>query len=90
VRAADLAITRLAAEQKELLVRGALLDAQSSRNAIAHRLSTGRLRRLYPTVYTTASGELSFEQRSLAAVMASGPGAALDEAWAARPRCGGA
>lgn len=52
-------------------------------HAVAHRLDTGRLRRLHPGVYTTITGSLTFDQRGLAAVLACGEGSGLADGWAA-------
>lgn len=79
----DAKIARLAARQKELVSRRALLDAGVTRRAIEHRLAAGRLTCVHHGVYTTAHAPLTFEQRALAAVLACGPGAALGDGWAA-------
>lgn len=79
----DATIARLAAGQKELVTRAALLADAVTAKAIRHRLETGRLRTVHPGVYTTAYAPLSFEQRALASVLACGAGTASSDGWAA-------
>lgn len=81
--AADATIARLAARQKELVTRTALLEAEVSAAAVRHRLRIGRLRRVHPGVYTTAAGPLTQDHAWLAAVLACGPGAGLGDDHAA-------
>ncbi len=58
MHAVDAAIARLAARQKELVSRGALLNEAVTRSAIPHRLRRGDLRQIHPGVYTTAHAPL--------------------------------
>ena len=80
---ADVTIARLAGPHWQLVTRVALLKAGVTRSAIAHRLSRGRLVQVHPGVYFTGTGDLTIEQRWLAAVLACGPGAALSHGSAA-------
>lgn len=80
---ADRVIARLAAAQKELVTRDALLDEAVTAKALRHRLESGRLRPVHPGVYTTAHGPLTYEQRALAAVLAGTGSRALGDGWAA-------
>jgi hypothetical protein len=61
---------------------------------ISHRLSTGRWRRLAPGIYAIAGAPDTFEQRALAACLASGPDAVLSHRSAGAlwelPGCQGA
>lgn len=44
---------------------------------IRHRLRTGRWQRIFPGVYATYSGEISWRRRARAATLARGPGAVV-------------
>jgi Transcriptional regulator, AbiEi antitoxin len=86
VRAAvsdDEAIGGLASRQRGVVSRGQLLELGVSGRAIDHRLSVGRLRRLFPGVYAVGHGALAFPGRMLAAVAATAPGAAASHLSAA-------
>jgi Protein of unknown function (DUF559) len=73
----------LAAGQHDLLTLEQLLDAGLSRDAIKHRIRTGRLHRIWPTVFTVGRPTLTREGEWLAAVLACGEGAALSHVSAA-------
>lgn len=79
----DATIGRLAARQKELVTREALLEEAVTAPAIRHRLESGRLQPVHRGVYTTAHAPLTFEQRALAAVLACRPVSAASDGWAA-------
>lgn len=66
-----------ATEQSQLLTRRQCLAAGLSRDLIAHRLATGRWRRLYPGVYLTTPGKDDWFMRATAALLHAGDGAAL-------------
>jgi hypothetical protein len=86
VRAAvsdDEAIGGLASRQRGVVSRGQLLELGVSGRAIDHRLSVGRLRRLFPGVYAVGHGALAFPGRMVAAVAATAPGAAASHLSAA-------
>jgi len=83
VHAADTTIARLSAGTGQLVNRDSLLNAGVSRSALEHRLNRRRLTQVHPGVYFTGTGDLTPEQRRLAAVLACGPGAALSRASAA-------
>lgn len=82
-RAAEEAIARLAAANEEIVERSRLLDEGIARAAIDRRVQSGRLRVQHPGVYFAGHGEPSRMQIHLAAVMASGVGAASGSASAA-------
>jgi very-short-patch-repair endonuclease len=73
----------LARRQHGIVTRGQLHAAGLTRSAIAHRVRTGRLWRVYPTVFVVGRSELSREGSWLAAVLACGVGAALSHLSAA-------
>ncbi len=74
---AEAVIARIAARQQGLVTRSALLGEGVSGKAIRHRLEAGRLRRVFPGVYTASLAPLTSEQTWLAAVLACGPGSGL-------------
>jgi hypothetical protein len=71
------AILALAGRQHDVITLRQLLDAGLSREAIRHRVSTGRLHPAYPRVFAVGRPELPREGVWMAAVLACGPGAAL-------------
>src|SRR3954451_13854637 len=73
----------LARRQHGVITRGHLLDLGFTDDAIRHRISRGRLRRLYPGVYAVAQLELTSAGEWMAAVLASGKTAALSHDSAA-------
>lgn len=73
----------MAAGQDDVITRAQLLELGYSRHAIQHRIATGRLHRLWRGVY--AVGRAGVTRRGVwkAAVLASGPAAALSHESAA-------
>lgn len=67
----------LAGRQHGVLSRAQALKCGVSREAVRHHLLTGRWQRVFPGVYFTSSGTISWEARASAAVLHAGPGAAL-------------
>src|SRR3954468_2227679 len=76
-------ISDLAARQYGVLSRAQLEDLGLERNRIARYVEDGRLHRLHRGVYAVGHTVLKAEGRWLAAVLASGPGAALSHGSAA-------
>ena len=86
-------IHALAARQHGLVARRQLLALGLGEDAIDHRLSNGRLRRLQRGVYALGHRELRREGHALAAVLAAGDGAVLSHRsaaglWGIRPWSG--
>jgi very-short-patch-repair endonuclease len=79
----DLQIAELAARQHGYATRGQLRALGLGEKAIGYRLRTGRLHRVYPGVYAVGHRRLHPIDRSMAAVLACGPGAVLSHASAA-------
>lgn len=75
-------MARLAARQHGVVARRQLLAAGVGPGAIRHRLSTGRLHKLWRGVYAVGQPRLSSRGTWMAAVLAAGPGAVLSH-WAA-------
>jgi very-short-patch-repair endonuclease len=73
----------LAAEQHGVVTRRQLLDLGLSAQSIQHRLTRGRLHRVYRGVYAVGRPALDREGRWMAAVLACGPGAVLSYGSAA-------
>src|SRR5919198_5537540 len=73
----------LADRQHGVITRAQLLALGYSRRAIEHRIAKGRLHRLWRGVYAVGRPEITEHGRWMAAVLASGPGAALSHASAA-------
>jgi hypothetical protein len=70
-------VLALADRQHGVITRAQLLDAGLSAGAVRHRLRTGRLHRVFPSVYAVGRPLLTLNGRWMAAVLACGPGAAL-------------
>lgn len=79
----DLVIGQLADGQHGVVARRQLRSAGLTREEIAHRIRTGRLRCLYRGVYAVGHRVLSAEARWLAAVFAAGKSAVLSHRSAA-------
>lgn len=73
----------LAHRQHGVLTRGDLLGLGFGPEAVKHRLRTGRLHAIARGVYAVGRPELTRQGRWMAAVLASGPGAALSHRSAA-------
>jgi hypothetical protein len=91
--AIEIEIHALAARQHGLVARRQLLALGLGEDAIDHRLSNGRLRRLHRGVYALGHRELRREGHALAAVLAAGEGAVLSHRsaaglWGIRPWSG--
>ncbi len=74
---ADTTVGALTAQQWGVVARGQLLDAGLSRKIVASRVRSGRLLPLHPGVYAVGHAKLRREGHWLAAVLATGPAAAL-------------
>jgi hypothetical protein len=79
----DVEVARIAATQHGYVTRSQLLHAGFDRNAIAHRVRTGRLVRAHRGVYAVGHVPPSPYARAMAAVLACGPGAVLSHRSAA-------
>ncbi len=73
----DRAILRLAQNQHGVVSRDQLTRLGLSRDAITHRLRSGRLHRVHHGIFAVGRPRLSARGRQLAAVMAYGPKAVL-------------
>src|SRR6476620_1906970 len=80
---ADQNVWALARRQHGSVTGEQLHAAGFTRSAIAHRMRTGRLWRVYPRVFAVGRSELSREGSWLAAVLACGVGPALSHLSAA-------
>ncbi|MDQ6778623.1 MAG: type IV toxin-antitoxin system AbiEi family antitoxin domain-containing protein [Actinomycetota bacterium] len=81
--AIERAIAAVAGRQQGVITREQLLELGLGKEAIAYRLRTGRLHRLYAGVYAVGYLPISPHARAFAAVLACGPGAALSHGSAA-------
>jgi hypothetical protein len=79
----DQIVARIAARQHGIITFQQLLSVRLTPNAIARRVTAGRLHRLYRGVYAVGHTDLSREGRWLAAVGACGEGAVLSHQSAA-------
>ena len=87
---ADAIIAALAARQHGVVTRRQLVEAGLGRGAIAHRVRTGWLHRMYRGVFAVGHPPLTREARWMGAVLACGDGAGLSHAcatalWEVRP-----
>jgi len=73
----DRSILRLAQIQHEVVSRGQLTRLGLSRDAVTHRLRSGRLHRVHHGIFAAGRPGLTVRGRQLAAVMAYGPKAVL-------------
>jgi very-short-patch-repair endonuclease len=80
----DASLDSLARRQHGLVERSQLLGHGISPGAIARWMATGRLVGAFPSVYRLAGAPVTWEQRLLAAVMATGPGSLASHRAAAR------
>jgi very-short-patch-repair endonuclease len=81
----DVVIDRVAARQDGMASRADLVGAGVTRDAIDRRVASGRLKRRYRGVYQVGQGPPTDRGRARAALLAAGPGAALNlhaAAWA--------
>ena len=78
----DLAVARVAANQRGLITRAQLADLGLGRGAIAHRVQTGRLHRVYRGVFGVGTSSLMPLASELGAVLAVGEVAVLSH-WSA-------
>lgn len=79
----DRRIAGLAAQQHGVVARRQMLAIGIGREAVQHRLETGRLHAVVRGVYAVGHAGLSREGRWMAAVLAAGPGAVLSHRSAA-------
>jgi predicted transcriptional regulator of viral defense system len=81
-RAVDMAIAAIAAKQNGNITRRQLHGLGLSNSAIANRVATGRLHRVFRGVYAVGRRAITPQERAAAAVLACGPGAALSHSSA--------
>ncbi|WP_210494227.1 type IV toxin-antitoxin system AbiEi family antitoxin domain-containing protein [Patulibacter sp. SYSU D01012] len=79
----DRVVADLAGAQHGVVARRQLLDLGMSHAAIDHRIRRGRLHVLFPGVYAVGHTRLAPAGRTMAAVLAGGPGAAASHRSAA-------
>lgn len=79
----NLEIRRIAREQHGIVTTRQLVACGLTRAAIGKRVQAGRLYRVHQGVYSVGHDGLSEEARSMAAVLACGPGAVLSHGSAA-------
>lgn len=82
-RGIDAEVVGLAERQHGVVGREQLLGLGLGRDAIGHRIRSGRLHRLHPGVYAVGHRVISTRGRWMAAVLASGPEAVLSHRSAA-------
>ena len=80
---ADLRLAELAGSQHGVVSLAQLAALGLGKDAVARRLSAGRLHRLHRAVYAVGHGALSSKAHDLAAVLSCGPGAVLSHRSAA-------
>jgi hypothetical protein len=83
-READAAIARLATRQHRMVARWQLIAEGVSKDAIDHRVRSGRLVVVFPGVYAVGMPPLTDKEHWMAAVLASGEGAVLSHTSATR------
>jgi hypothetical protein len=81
-RALDWAIAEIAARQNGNITRRQLRDVGLDDNAIARRVASGRLFRVFRGVYSVGRPAVTAHERASAAVLACGSGAALSHSSA--------
>ena len=79
----DLAVARIAAAQRTMVSTKQLADCGMGKDAIAHRVRSGRLHPEFQGVYSVGCGELPPLARELGALMACGTGSFLSHRSAA-------
>jgi hypothetical protein len=77
------AIAELASRQHGVVARAQLSEIGLGRGAIDQRVARGHLHVVYPSVYAVGHTSLTNAGRSMAAVLAGGPGAVLSHRAAA-------
>jgi hypothetical protein len=86
-------VDRIVREQFGVIGRSQALDCGLSRSAIDHRVSQdGRWRRLLPGIYATTTGDVTPDQRAMAALLHAGAESVITGATAVRRhrlRCSG-
>lgn len=86
-------LDRIVREQFGVVGRSQALDCGLTRSAVDHRVrQDGPWRRLLPGIYATTTGEVSSNQRAMAALLHAGPRSVLTGATAVRRhrlRCAG-
>ncbi len=80
---ADDEVRRIADARQGVITRPEMVAAGLTRDAIAHRVRSGRLQRLHPGVYALGDGPLLPFAREHAALLACGPGSACSHITAA-------
>jgi predicted transcriptional regulator of viral defense system len=79
----DVVVARVATRQHGIVSIRQLYTAGLSRDAVKRRVAAGRLHRLHHGVYAVGHAAIGNEGRWMAAVLASGPSAALSHRSAA-------
>lgn len=82
-RLRELELAEIAGRQHGVVTRRQLLSLGVGKDGIAHRLSVGRLHRVFSGVYAVGHRALSREGQWMAAALASGDGAVLSHRSAA-------
>jgi hypothetical protein len=83
VGSGDRAVAAVAGSQRTIVTREQLIAGGLGPKAIAHRLRTGRLQRVFRGVYAVGCGELPPLAREQAALLVCGEGAFLSHHTAA-------
>src|SRR5271163_245101 len=86
-------VDRIVREQFGVIGRSQALDCGLTRSAIEHRVrQDGRWHRLLPGIYATTTGDVTPDQRAMAALLNAGADSAITGATAVRRhrlRCSG-